>query len=617
MLTVSGFSLLAVLQTAAATADPYEHGRALIESGDAEAALTYWIAVRDSVADANLEDPRISTAFIGAVAGENLERFEEIAASMFYWGFSGTVPTEASRDEIASEAFRTFILVDSAVALSLSRRAEEEPSAVALSIKRFWIERDPTPTTIANERLVEHWKRIAHSRREFTYNRSSPYQTDDRGILYVRYGAPDRVVSGHLGVNQSELRLLGLPFDLFAPYDVQPQYEIWRYGTLEERAFTYFLFGNLDGSGPFTRVQGLHEIIPREAKLASRQHQGIGIRYYMEFLYYADLADMGGPYARRLSELDRLWYGSRRPSEGVFQAASRRFIDDDNWTASLPLPSSLSDLDQAPKSALSSQVARILADSEPRLLVLATSSPLWKPTLDPDSGGIALSAYSASHTVIARDSGLRELVRANMFPVSDDDQVSVTALRHVGDIGHLSVTATHEIDDMRGSDGGDPPLPGQSHFSIAPPLAAPNADEIEVSDLVLGLPPGQVLAQTTDRLPVPLLPATRLWKDDLLRVYFEIYHPDPGVQTLDVTIRVVPKNGDIGWWTESSQPRFVDRGIPAVNVQLESEGPVGRHYIDLDLRHEGIGPMSVILGVTDPKTGATRLRAAPIQVLAF
>ena len=54
--------------------------------------------------------------------------------------------------------------------------------------RRFWLQRDPTPVTPMNERLLEHLRRIAYARRKYSRARE-PY--DDRGIMYIRYGEPE------------------------------------------------------------------------------------------------------------------------------------------------------------------------------------------------------------------------------------------------------------------------------------------------------------------------------------------------------------------------------------------------------------------------------------------
>ena len=56
-------------------------------------------------------------------------------------------------------------------------------------VRKFWKSKDPTPTTPNNERLIEHFRRIAFVRENFP-DIISPYY-DDRGKAYVKYGPPD------------------------------------------------------------------------------------------------------------------------------------------------------------------------------------------------------------------------------------------------------------------------------------------------------------------------------------------------------------------------------------------------------------------------------------------
>ncbi|MGA1197077.1 MAG: tetratricopeptide repeat protein [Candidatus Latescibacterota bacterium] len=57
-------------------------------------------------------------------------------------------------------------------------------------IDRFWNSRDPAPLTRANERLVEHYRRVAFALSQYA-NCEKPW--DDRGDVYVRLGHPDHV----------------------------------------------------------------------------------------------------------------------------------------------------------------------------------------------------------------------------------------------------------------------------------------------------------------------------------------------------------------------------------------------------------------------------------------
>lgn len=55
-------------------------------------------------------------------------------------------------------------------------------------LTRFWGDRDPDLTTAANERRLEHYRRVWFARRHFSKSRQ-PWDT--RGEVYVRFGEPD------------------------------------------------------------------------------------------------------------------------------------------------------------------------------------------------------------------------------------------------------------------------------------------------------------------------------------------------------------------------------------------------------------------------------------------
>ncbi len=62
----------------------------------------------------------------------------------------------------------------------------------------FWRREDMTPATEVNERLIEHYQRLAYVRQAFPAFNKRGY--DDRGAIYVRYGPPDeRVISPETG----------------------------------------------------------------------------------------------------------------------------------------------------------------------------------------------------------------------------------------------------------------------------------------------------------------------------------------------------------------------------------------------------------------------------------
>ena len=596
--------------------DAFERGRELIRSGNPEGALVLWIALQDSLWAAEAEDPRIGVAFMETVVEHGFDEYRDVATQIFYWAFSGRpAASERGRAEILAEGRRTYGLTDPVIADYWLRRGEADPAALALAIKRFWLERDPIPTTTTlNERLVEHWVRIVHARRNYIYNLSSPYRTDDRGVFYVKYGEPDRITSGILDISRFDLDVRGVSVEDAMAVDLAPRYEIWRYADLEPPAFTYFLFGNVDQTGPFEHVKGLSEIIGPNAR--TQRINGIRAQYYLELFYYGELGRAGGPYGDRQGELDRLWGQQRQPSEGVLEARSVQHSIDDTREAQRAKPPSFSELDNAPKNALAAQVARVLVGREPRLLVLAVSSPRWQLAVERRDlrGELVLAPFAASHAVVIRDQYLNEIGRADMVPVNERGEMTTLELVHAPQVGHLTVAAEHVVEGQDLEDSEDiGVLPGHQHFMVAPPLRR-DAVQLEVSDLIVGIPPEAVVG--LDSLPLPLLPATQFSRADPVRVFFDIYHPtgaeDGETRSFNVRVLVVPFTG-LASPEELARPEA--GGRTAITLAVESEAPTGRHYFDLDLRNETPGLQQLVLEVTDPRTGASRVRVVAITLL--
>lgn len=98
---------------------------------------------------------------------------------------------------------------------------------------RFWRTKDPDPKTAVNERLLEHFIRIAYARIEFG---EGDWPWDDRGEMLVRYGEPDiRSMYGRpyatslirddwdFYLAQCELcDRLGLPRPMYMPVEGEP-----------------------------------------------------------------------------------------------------------------------------------------------------------------------------------------------------------------------------------------------------------------------------------------------------------------------------------------------------------------------------------------------------------
>jgi GWxTD domain-containing protein len=64
-------------------------------------------------------------------------------------------------------------------------------------LRRFWAKRDPSPGTPQNEVEATYYARIAQVDHEFREGGSAriPGWRTDRGRIYIKYGAPDEVLS--------------------------------------------------------------------------------------------------------------------------------------------------------------------------------------------------------------------------------------------------------------------------------------------------------------------------------------------------------------------------------------------------------------------------------------
>jgi GWxTD domain-containing protein len=59
-------------------------------------------------------------------------------------------------------------------------------------VNLFWLRRDPTPATTANEFKTEHYRRLAYANQNFAES-GDPGWKSDRGQTFIVQGAPDKI----------------------------------------------------------------------------------------------------------------------------------------------------------------------------------------------------------------------------------------------------------------------------------------------------------------------------------------------------------------------------------------------------------------------------------------
>ena len=264
-------------------------GLELQQQGKFEEALAIWEEARHELENPSL---RIGRAYIELVTQENIKEYYPSSSEMYFWGLSSQSETT---EEIDKELKMIEPIVDRSVFNTWKEDFKDTPYSALTSIQSFWLEQDITPDTPYNERLMEHWERIAYVKEHFTRNRSSIYGTDARGPVYIQFGKPNITHQGDLDIQHQAI------FDLVikkittiqpgkilnesdrayarnianAAFDASGslrEYEIWVY-TNHELGPIYnnvVIFGNTPIQG-FARAVSVNDFIPPSANTFSKR----------------------------------------------------------------------------------------------------------------------------------------------------------------------------------------------------------------------------------------------------------------------------------------------------------------------------------------------------------
>jgi len=90
----------------------------------------------------------------------------------------------------------TVIITDEERSAFIRMRDDEQRQNF---IMNFWLVRDPTPGTPANEFRDEYNRRVAYANQHFTTQSGIPGSRTDRGKMYILRGSPDEIVSHPIG----------------------------------------------------------------------------------------------------------------------------------------------------------------------------------------------------------------------------------------------------------------------------------------------------------------------------------------------------------------------------------------------------------------------------------
>ncbi|MFQ5674500.1 MAG: GWxTD domain-containing protein [bacterium] len=548
--------------------DYYQEGVAFREEGDCQKALNVWLQGARLLKQLHQSDPRLGIAFIELVTEREVFRFYDLACELYFWGFTQYNLHEHKKD-VEREVERIAPLLTDKDHKEWQSMVKKEDVAINEKIRAFWKSKDPTPSTKMNERLLEHWQRIAHSRKNYTLASTTPYGTDDRGLIYVKYGKPDRITKGSLGTrrasfktwtnvmlnnerntvldaNGSDITSVGraerqnLLLNEVDRYNNFPEYELWYYRSFQTPEPIVYLFGNRNGNGLFGLRNGVEEFIPSGAFLRTSSFRmgGISAGALLQSVYYSELMHLHPQFEDRYLELERIWGGMESGLQSTLRVnnAFRLKRMDFKTTDDLRQATASAPLDKSNFEKTTSEVKllvtpfRFLNDrNNPSVALIATAFPAVKMDFIKLGADKRFPDYSVNHTVIAYDRNGREAQRLSEPLLSGEDNLSTFILPHAETLEKLTlITEVFEASDGNGlsSANGVTSTPliigvGRKDLESPPPLS-PAAEVLELSDLLLGV--DGPTDQTARHTPFSVVPSTRILATDALKIYLEIYH---------------------------------------------------------------------------------------------
>ena len=272
------------------TIEPFEEGMAKVDAGEIEKALSFWM---NSVESLDQPDYRIGYNFIKLVAENELKEYYEDASSIYLWGLGGEGVSEEEAKLLEKDLFYLSPLIGQREERDIKREIDDRsPQAYSL-LYEFWRELNPTPADSYNERLLEHWERVAYALTNFDTSSRTHY--DDRGHKFIKYGAPDRTRDGILmhdpgfanyilatrmddgvdgsGDASSSTMFLNTLYQV-RDYHNQASYEVWVYNDLADHANNVpYIFGNDSGGNVMELKHSVDDFIPSAAFSAGGRNQ--------------------------------------------------------------------------------------------------------------------------------------------------------------------------------------------------------------------------------------------------------------------------------------------------------------------------------------------------------
>lgn len=172
-------------------------------------------------------------------------------------------------------------------------------------VEQFWLRRDPTPRTQANEFREDHYRRIQYVNERFSSG--IPGWKTDRGMMYVKFGPPTQIEAYPSGGHYNRPSWEGGGSTSTYPF------EIWRYR-------------NILGVGQDIEIEFVDQTLSGEYAIAKSPwtkdallHAGGAGPTLMESLGLASKADRIAPKTNPMPDHNPLYFGHGRLKDQPFE----------------------------------------------------------------------------------------------------------------------------------------------------------------------------------------------------------------------------------------------------------------------------------------------------------
>ena len=283
----------------------YEDGLKAKEDGNVELALEIWEEAITTISDPDQIDPRIGIAYIETVAEEGATSRYEKASEAYFWGITTNKISEYD-DLFFFELERIRPLMGGKQYREMHKLLKDGDLEFIKKLRTFWISHDVNPANEYNERLLEHFYRLAELRnfgkKDWDFN--TIYKKDHRARIFLKYGEPDFKREGRFIYNSLKIRSLiqqrvseivdpsnlGDPNSQLSRQIINniefrcqqlhnnSDYEIWVYyneSQFADRAV--YIFESENGGVSFSRRGSIGDFIPANAYSMGLRNQNFSI----------------------------------------------------------------------------------------------------------------------------------------------------------------------------------------------------------------------------------------------------------------------------------------------------------------------------------------------------